>query len=469
MKNNNIFLFIRGLFMTLSLIGFLYQLVELLALYMSTTSRVEISFVRLEFTEMPAITVCLPSFVSMKRFANYLMESSTDLENKQLAEDYMKFREEFIDWNDHAKSKQKEIYDQMLANFLSMNISLSDIFEKISIEELAIINYNALAINKSDNLVSLPKPTTFRSLVPFSDPRICFTYFSEIDLNYIQGKVIKLVTLEMKFKVNKHDFPLDQYEHGDFKIAVHAPDLLPRYIREESFLGLKMGRKNSISCSENRAINLPYPYDTACKWFDIYGNPSAEMRSDCIDKCINEGILQQFPEINCIFIDDNYRLLRENNLGHFHNLSLCNFHTFSHNLKIGLLNKQYLLDHECHQKCARDCIERYFTSSVEAMKEDSTISNDEFSLFLQHYTLPDELIEHKPQMSLIELVSNFGGLLGMWLGINVSMIVNYMLNYIYLKMTEKPELSIRRRNFLYKSYCEFRPELYQSSRNYLRY
>jgi len=56
-----------------------------------------------------------------------------------------------------------------------------------------------------------------------------------------------------------------------------------------------------------------------------------------------------------------------------------------------------------------------------------------FSLYLEHNddtTFPDQLLSYRPLMSWIELVSNFGGLLGMWLGFSALFIVEYVMKLI---------------------------------------
>ena len=438
MKKNYLILIIRVFVLIFSFVGFLYQNSQLLSIYLSRETRVQNRVERLVFSELPAITVCLPSYVSMKRLADHLLKVSTISVYREFANDYLKFSNGFKAWNDKTINAQKDIYSQMKDNFLDMNVSLAEIFDKIAIQDLTMINYSALAIHPSGNLSELIPPITFRSLVPFSDPRLCFTYFSELDPNYRQGTKYKLIRLDLRFRVDRHDFPFDEYENGDFYVALHSANLLPRYVKEDSFRKIKLGVKNSISYKENQARLLPFPYKTDCRWYELSDRPDAQMRSDCIQQCTNEAMLKQFPLNQCIFTATNYNLMRENKLGQFANLSLCNYPRFTQETLQNGIKMLHLFDHKCRVKCRHSCIVKYYDFSVGVSKVHSLIqSDDQFAVFVQHYRLPDELVEHKPQMTWIELVSSFGGLLGMWLGLSVAFLLDSVITFLFTSLKSR--------------------------------
>ena len=55
--------------------------------------------------------------------------------------------------------------------------------------------------------------------------------------------------------------------------------------------------------------------------------------------------------------------------------------------------------------------------------------NSAVDFTIQHNQLPDVLVRHMPEMSFISFVSNFGGLLGMWLGLSVLIIFDNIFSF----------------------------------------
>ena len=51
-------------------------------------------------------------------------------------------------------------------------------------------------------------------------------------------------------------------------------------------------------------------------------------------------------------------------------------------------------------------------------------------ILIQHSSVPDIIVRHKFEMSLMSFVCNFGGLLGMWLGFSVLSISKDVFNSI---------------------------------------
>ena len=91
----------------------------------------------------------------------------------------------------------------------------------------------------------------------------------------------------------------------------------------------------------------------------------------------------------------------------------------------------------CESECKPDCVFTYYS------KENKTENNtDLWELYntveinIEHNSMPDIYIKYSPQTTLISVISNFGGLLGMWLGLSFLNILSdftSILNCIYLK------------------------------------
>ena len=52
--------------------------------------------------------------------------------------------------------------------------------------------------------------------------------------------------------------------------------------------------------------------------------------------------------------------------------------------------------------------------------------DSQFGVKIVHDQRPDQIIEHRPAMTWLELVSSCGGLLGMWLGLSFAFILEHM-------------------------------------------
>lgn len=422
---------LRAIGIIVSSFGFLYQTTQLLTIYLSGRTSVDNRVELLKHSELPAITICLPTFMSMNKFANHVLRDSTRQQSRDLFEQYSDFRINFVEWNKSSIKWQKELHKKFITEaFPKENISLIDIFDKISVEELELYKFDSLAMTESETLVELSRPIPFASIAPFSDPRKCFTFFNEFDKNY-RNKKFKLIRLEMRFKHDNHTFPVDEYYTGDFHIAIHSANFLPQYAREESFKNLRMNQINAISFSETRTTLLPQPYDTNCKVYQFDDTGQENMRSDCHQKCVDHFLLHKYPEVKCISTNANFKLVRRDNLDDFAHLSLCNYGNFAKEFNKEMVHSQLKEDHECAKRCLKNCRESFYDFTIDVIKGHSDITmRNEFSITLQHNRFPDQIIEHKPIMSWIELMSNFGGLLGMWLGLSVAFVFQYFIRFI---------------------------------------
>ena len=430
-KKDKIKIILRTLGFFFSAIGFLYQMSELLSIYFSGKTSVDNRVERLKHSELPAITVCLPTFVSMNKFAENLLKNSKNQTLKELYARYQRFKNMNINWNDNrTKLEQEKIYKKMFEIYPQIQVPIIDLFTKISLDPLEMVKYETLAFNESDSLNELVQPKILESIVPFSDPRKCFTMFSAFDQNYHKKK-FNLISLEIHLKHDNYTFPVKQYLTGDFHIALHSPNTLPNYIREETFKQLKIGKINVLSYSEIVTHRLRAPYDTNCKDYKLDYKGEHNMRSDCIQKCIDENLLKEFPEIQCLFTNSNYKLIRKDNLFNLSRYSLCNSNSFGKDLNSKMADRQILLQTYCDQMCLKNCQETFYNFAMDVVKVHSYLkSNDEFTIQLQHNRFPDQIITYKPIMSWIELVSDFGGLLGVWLGLSIAFLLQFFINFI---------------------------------------
>ena len=361
------------------------------------------------------------------------MKDSENETSRQLYQEYHQLKDQVNKegWNDQVEGKQRKLHNKFIYEvFPRINVSIIEIFDNISIEDLNITSYKSIALNENDQILELPTPISYKSLAPFSDPRKCFTYFNDFDPRF-RGKKFNLIKLEIKFTHNKLTFPTSEYYSGDFHIALHSPNILPIYIREESFKSLTMHRVNVISYKEIRTTLLPAPYDTECVDYKLDDRGQQNMRSDCIQKCIDTKTLKDFPKIECFSTFANYKLIRRDNLFDLAQLRLCNYNEYNDSFNLEMQYAQINFENQCKKKCLKSCFEQFYDFSIDVTKGHNWVKEyNDAAITLQHSRFPDQIIRHKPIMRWIELVSNFGGLLGMWLGLSIAFLFEYFIKFI---------------------------------------
>ena len=189
-----------------------------------------------------------------------------------------------------------------------------------------------------------------------------------------------------------------------------------------------MGKINTITYSLSRTHRLPTPYDTNCKVYELDNRGVNDMRSDCVQKCIDNRLQKLFPELKCVFTLKNYKLIRKNNLDNLAQYPFCNYYKFSDEYLANVVRRQFKEDQLCRDMCLRNCNDLFYQFDVDIIKAHSWINqSNEFLVTIEHNRFPDQIITHKPVMSWIELMSNFGGLLGMWLGLSIMFVLKAII------------------------------------------
>ena len=147
-------------------------------------------------------------------------------------------------------------------------------------------------------------------------------------------------------------------------------------------------------------------YNTNCFEYDLdYKFANFNMRSDCITSCIRKNIRNEC-NLNGLMIYDGllrHELLK--NLGSIH----YNYENLECQSTIFEFSKI-----KCRELCKKDCTFRYFPSTYQIWPNDDL----KFHLMIQFNQMPDTYIKYLPQTTFLSLVCNFGGLLGMWLGLS---------------------------------------------------
>lgn len=194
---------------------FTYQTSQLLTLYLSGKTVADSRVERLANSPLPAVTICLPTFMDMEKFAELWLKFSTNQEHQKLYEDHQANKKLVAEqgWIQEAQDQQRALFENFLWNtYVVSNITIFDTMIKY-LAEMEVeyrVYFGASKFNKAFNaediVVELPLPRQVISLVPFVDPRECVTIFSEFDENFKNYKMTP-IEIELTFRHNLSSFP----------------------------------------------------------------------------------------------------------------------------------------------------------------------------------------------------------------------------------------------------------------------
>ena len=395
-------------------------------LYMSGKTIVENRVERLAYSQLPAITICLPTFLDMELFAELKLRNSNNPDHFQLYNEFLELKNmSQIGWSQMAQDKQRDIFEKMLWKvYIGSQITLKEVFDDILVDIKVKNKSTSHAFNERGDVVVLPIPTKVHSIAPLLDPRLCVTIFSVFD-EYYRDAQLSLIDLEISFEHKLLAFPFIRYHEGDLYISLHSSNILPEFKRENIFQKLSMSKVNFITYSETQTKLLPPPYETKCKEYDRTQNT----RSDCIQKCVDQKLSQEF-DLNCTWTFNNLILIRKKNSFESSYKSLCNHHKEHRIWRI--VDEQNRFRKQCEDFCPKNCFETFYSYEIETRKGEFFIEpHNVFSINLEHNRFPDQVIEHKPIYDWLTLVSNLGGLLGMWLGLSFAFIFDKIIDKIF--------------------------------------
>ena len=251
---------------TMSSICFVYQSSQFVSIYFSGKTVVENRIERLKYSQIPAITVCLPTFFDVDKFSEYL-KGSNKQGHRQLYKKYLDYNKTTLnEWNNETELILSSLWDKYHNLYKKEHkvFRLIDLFNNASTSMTVGFRWTSYAFNETDHIFKLKTPRPIHSIVMDYISVNCFTIFSDFDREYRKRKV-SLARLVVKLTHSNRSFPLNRLYNENFYISLHSQNNLPDYKLENVFRKLEMGRCNFITYSERQTKRLPPPYQTNCK------------------------------------------------------------------------------------------------------------------------------------------------------------------------------------------------------------
>ena len=401
-------------------IGFIYQSLQILTPYISGKTYAEYEFVMKSVTKLPAITVCLPELISFENvalnypqwrnhYSIYLKTLNTSLKE------------------DSVNNSAVEYFRSFKQIFFSEQHSVRDFLTRIGTNSLDTGGVDLTVYDDDDQLVKLVVTNQFESLVVTWPPIKCYTILSEMNIE-IQSRQFQLIKIQFKIRHHYEWYPINSQNKFVF-ISFHSSNYIPNFEPGVTFRRIYFGYTLAVTFSEIELNLLPEPYDTNCKNYRIR-SPKDVMRSDCMTQCI----LNEFAHtcsLGCLMADNRHmKVLRKGVSKRYEDQTICNTTLTQSQETIGFwcfFKYKTKIERQCQLVCDRNCVESYYRVHFEKF---ITKNKNVISISLEHDQFPDQIIRHKPKMNFTTMASNFGGILGLWLGLNVYFILIYLINCI---------------------------------------
>ena len=388
-------------------ISFLIQSITLFDEYMKGKSVVNIEIGQSFNETLPAITIC-PGVLDLDKLSGF---------HPKYLELYKQYQANF---SNHTNLIEANIFFQklnsyVLADLIDIDSGLDtyELMKNYSFQNLDQTNqskisvYISLSTSYIDaksriNVTSLP----IESIILNSMLTKCFTFFSHLQDEWRLTKM-ESGTIMIEFK---NDNPI--YQHTSFPnpIIIHSPNYLP--ILENG--KYKMIDSNSLSVvyySNIHIKRLGYGYDTNCR---DYG--SNKIRADCLLSCYQKHHDQL---CNATALVQSPLLIRESILELKLNRKLdkCEaYYKFFNNIMS-----------KCSSVCKIECDYIYYSfTQTKIMNNNDNITR----IYIQHNDMPDIIIRYIAEITFISFACNFGGLLGMWLGVSFLSIIGQIKSLI---------------------------------------
>ena len=164
-----------------------------------------------------------------------------------------------------------------------------------------------------------------------------------------------------------------------------------------------------------KILRLGKGYDTNCRYYGQHYE--FDTRSDCLTSCVqyHHNIVCNSTKLAIMLT-----LVREEFISKNRNKSLTNCSAYTQIKQDATIS--------CWKHCKLDCHYKHYPADIQKI---SDFNNTQTQVYVEHNEMPDVLVKYIPETSLISFVCNFGGLLGMWLGLSIITIFNDILIPIF--------------------------------------
>ena len=206
-----------------------------------------------------------------------------------------------------------------------------------------------------------------------------------------------------------------------YLIAIHSPNIIQK-VSELDYFSFHEGGLYRGEYSQMITHFLINGFESNCDEYDIrneYG--TIRMENDCRVRCIAPILMRKHKDESIVPLQ-TLDLVRREHRSSFGNISISLFGDFDFE------DEAYDI---CSEKCKPDCNTRLYFTQINKINDLSyLLKEDIYQILIKRSPIPEIIVRHSFEMTLISFVCNFGGLLGMWLGFSVLSISEHIFQTI---------------------------------------
>ena len=283
-------------------------------------------------------------------------------------------------------------------------------------------------------MINPPKPIVSLSY-DYRFVHKCFTFFSQLNKSNNAYKNFHYLRIFLN---------LDKYEYFNnmraIMIGIHSPNDLPMMM----YSGTTLLNRNNVYVKRYTTYKierLGRQYDTNC--LDYERDSKFVTRHDCIKSCYIKRLNRICNGTALLMFGFLLRTWPK----------ITKFAPCPTQVKI-MMNIYF----KCSESCKMNCHDKYYEQRFDREGE----LNETIIFIIKDHNMPDITIRHIPEISLTSLICNFGGLLGMWLGLSFLHIMNTI--YVWFNEIIKSRFNLFF-NFYFNNPVERRKPLFERSPN----
>ena len=264
-------------------VGFILQLYMLIWQYVQFNTVVNVNYESSKYHSLPAITICIPKLLSMKKVVEYFQRDNSSSEQSDKVtkayELYQAALKNFSSVENNNMTKNKFINSIYKDNFESLvpNLTIMQLYEMsipISNQSLFLVVGNKLNEDGSTSYIKHqahpPIESIMMRFLTRSLLRKCFTYFSHLDEWYRNNR-FDIHNMVLTLVHDQTDFPLSLYHDHTLRIsyAIHSANTIPQDTYQFDYFD--QNKYYDIGFNRLKIQLLKPPYKTNCHDYDQSG------------------------------------------------------------------------------------------------------------------------------------------------------------------------------------------------------
>ena len=213
--------------------GFVIQMYMLIWQYIQFNTVVNVDYEKTRYKSIPAVTICLPKILSMKRVVEYFQrDNSSSEQSANVTKAYEMYQAALVDFSsiDNKNMTRNEFMNSIYKDHfesLIPHLTITQLYEMsitITNESSFYVHGDQLdedgSISKIGHLVHPPIESLMLGKIVLAK---CFTYFSHLDELYRNFK-IDIHSMHLKLVHDETDSPLSIYRDETFVNTISPRD-----------------------------------------------------------------------------------------------------------------------------------------------------------------------------------------------------------------------------------------------------